>query len=64
MSKKKTKKYNNKVVKKQIMTKDEFNAWWMRIMQDRTVAQSSITRCGDDNNNDDNNNDDNNNDNN
>ena len=44
------------------MTEDEFNAGWMRIMQDRTVAQSSITRCGDDNNNDDNNNDDNNND--
>ena len=44
------------------MTDDEFNAWWMRIMQDRTVAQNSIARCYDDNS-DDNNNDDNNNDN-
>jgi len=26
-------------------TEDEFESWWMRIMQDRTVAQSSIARC-------------------
>lgn len=45
------------------MTEDEFEADWMRIMQDRTVAQNTITRCGNDNNrNDDSNNDDSNND--
>eukprot|EP00351_Strombidinopsis_sp_SopsisLIS2011_P001688 CAMPEP_0116876062 /NCGR_PEP_ID=MMETSP0463-20121206/8110_1 /TAXON_ID=181622 /ORGANISM="Strombidinopsis sp, Strain SopsisLIS2011" /LENGTH=78 /DNA_ID=CAMNT_0004522503 /DNA_START=634 /DNA_END=870 /DNA_ORIENTATION=- len=44
------------------MTAAEFDDYWMRVMQDRTVAQASITRCDNDNNNDDNNNDDNNND--
>jgi len=44
-------------------TEEEFNSWWMRIMQDRVLAQSSIERCfNDDDNNDDDNNDDNNND--
>ena len=62
MSRKEKKQYNNKVVKKQKMTESQFDDYWMRIMQDRTVAQASITRCDNDNNNDDNNNDDNNND--